>query len=153
MFTATEAMGFEFLMWKAYEKLGMTWDKKLLIYFDGQILSGNFFKYDGEKNPYTFRMDSESPKVGFEYENRYSQPFSQLSKKLNKKRLEEFLEYDDLDALISMYVIDTLKSNEEFYGSFDVSHLMLFKAKSLTTDQEYPFIRLGNQVNILSVID
>lgn len=153
MLTHLQAQYFEFLMWKANKKLERLWDKQLLICSDGQLFTGNFFKYDGSGDPYAPSLIGEQDWISLGKENRYSQRFYQWSKSLHAGVLQSFTDDQDLDALIFMYVLDTLKSNEEVNSSTDGTPVLLFNAKSLANDREYPFIHLGNQVNILSVVD
>lgn len=153
MLTPVQAQCFEFLMWKSYRKLGKAWDKKLLISSDGQLFTGNFLNYDETSEPSIPSLNAETDWVSLGHANRHSQNFYQLSKKLHEGRLKGFADDANLDALISMYVLDTLKSSEETKDLTGVSPVMLLRATSLTNGQEYPFILLGDHVNILSVVD
>lgn len=153
MLTPLQAQYFEFLIWKAHDKLERDWDKQLLICSDGQLFTGNFFKYDESCKPYAPSLIGEQDWINLGHENQHSQRFYQWSKSLHAGVLQSFTDDNDLDALIFMYALDTLKSNEEVNSSTDGTPVLLFNAKSLATDKEYSFIHLGNQVNILSVVD
>ncbi|WP_031422941.1 hypothetical protein [Exiguobacterium sp. NG55] len=153
MLTPLQAQYFEFLMWKANKKLERLWDKQLLICSDGQLFTGNFFQYDELANPYAPSLNGEQDWISLGHENQYSRRFYQWSKSLHAGVLQSFTDDKDLDALIFMYALDTLKSIEKVNSSTDGTPVLLFNAKSLATDKEYSFIHLGNQVNILSVVD
>lgn len=153
MLTPVQAQCFEFLMRKAYLNLNKHWQKKILICSDGQMLLGNFFRYDAEGNPIMLCLDSESSEVSLGYENPNSMQYIQIGKRLDASKLNSFKTGVNLDALIFMYVLDTLKSIEELRHSPVRTTVLLFNVTSLTSGKEYPFIHLGDHVNILSVVD
>lgn len=152
MLTPLQAQYFEFLMWKAYELQGRTWDKKLLISLDGQLFSGNFLIYDEQHKPHLLIFEDNVRKIPLYQPNAESSVMHNVSLNLNKTKLDLLKLQENCDVMTFLYVLQSFNPDNCNPVAPD-SEVMLFDVNAINADKEIPFICVAEELSILSVID